>query len=560
MPVVKLPNGQAVQFPDDMPMAEIKALIEHKFPKEVGQLKAKAAGGGALGASTVKTDQNGQIVPVNPMAQGTAPVQKQGDLPGQIMSGVNIGLGGMLSFPNKVAQSFESIGPTIVNALGGHAAMPPDSGYAPDAGKAYTDMSTSIGAIHPPTADPVEQFGRKAGEYVGASILPGMGPVAEAPTLLKAIGTGAKELIGATGAGLGAATANAVAPDNPVAELAGATIGGGLTVGGLRGARQAAEAKAGPSIESLKTDSGKLYQTAEARGVVASPVQAKSIASDMNTIARNEEIISPTGRFNNSYPKIVEAVKTFNDYASSGTAISVKQLQAIRQKLTDAAGSTEPGEQRIAMKMLQKFDGFTDPLAPELQQANAIYHRAMNAERIDTQIALAKSDAGDLTGAGYENALRRRFQQLERGIEKGTEIGFSPEEIDAIKKVAHGGPLQLITRWAGKFAPTGVVSAGMTGTLAGGAAGAVGLPVIPVALGVAGTGIGGRLAATAIRSGNAQRASALSRRGPGKMGPSLTPSEAVPLATSAATAMNDNSPSLQLSRFRNVGNALRMTH
>jgi len=43
MAVVKLPNGQNVRFPDDMPMEEIKALIASKFPEEVAARQASSA-------------------------------------------------------------------------------------------------------------------------------------------------------------------------------------------------------------------------------------------------------------------------------------------------------------------------------------------------------------------------------------------------------------------------------------------------------------------------------------------------------------------------------------
>lgn len=586
MPTVKLPDGRKVKFPDDMPTEEIRALIEHKFPKETAQRKAQATAAPGAKSATDKLDETGNIVPLNPMAQGApAPETNTGDMGGQIISGLHEGVGATLSFPNQVARSLESIGPTVVNALGGNAAMPPESGYLPDAGADYQKLGTDAGFIHPESADPIEKFARKGAQYVGGMIVPGVGPVSEAVTAgkmlkvaspaalganlktigsnsLKATGVAAKELASATGAGLGAATANAVAPDNPLAEVAGALVGGGATVGTLRGMRRGVEAKTAPSVESLKSDAGTLYRTAESRGVVAPQAATQTLAQDMRGIATAEEVISPTGRFNNSYPRIVEAVKTFEDYGSG--PMTVKQMQAVRQKLTDAAASNEPGESRIAMKMLKKFDAFVDPLAPELAQANSVYHRAMNAERIDTQIALAKSDAGDLTGAGFENTLRRRFQELERGIEKGDVVGFSPEEVDAIKKVAHGGPAQSIFRWAGKFAPTGVVSAGMTGTLAGGLAGVVGLPALPVGMAVAGLGIGGRAAATAIRSGNAKIASALSRRGGVAGGPSLSPSEATAAGSIANTAANNNyvGKTVSLADFVNVGRgaALQATH
>lgn len=163
--LVKMPDGVVVGFPRDMPPDQVAALIEHKFPNQVKSARENTV------------DASGKIVPVNPMKASTPnrPQPLPTDLTPQFMSGVNEGIGATLSFPNQVAHSLESIGPTIVNAMGGHAAMPPESGYLPDAGKAYTNMATGMGAIQPPSADPRSQFVRSAGGFVGGMLVPGIG-------------------------------------------------------------------------------------------------------------------------------------------------------------------------------------------------------------------------------------------------------------------------------------------------------------------------------------------------------------------------------------------------
>src|SRR5690606_6127403 len=112
-------------------------------------------------------------------------------------------------------------------------------------------------------------------------------------------------------------------------------------------------------------------------------------------------------------------------------------------------------ERRIATLMLEQFDQFLDPLAPQIAQANQIYSRAMKGEAIETAIELAGSRAGQFSGSGFENALRTEFRAMERAIIKGDLRGLSEAEKEAISRVARGGSLENIARWIGKFAPSG---------------------------------------------------------------------------------------------------------
>ena len=40
MPVVRMPDGANVQFPDDMPASQIQSLIQKKFPDETSKAQA----------------------------------------------------------------------------------------------------------------------------------------------------------------------------------------------------------------------------------------------------------------------------------------------------------------------------------------------------------------------------------------------------------------------------------------------------------------------------------------------------------------------------------------
>ena len=141
----------------------------------------------------------------------------------QGMSGVNEGLADMMSLPAQALTGVLSIGPAIANAFGGHVAYPD---YVPDPGEGARNIMTQVGAIKPETTDGGKQFTRRIGRELGRSAIPIEAASLRAVQPLRTLGA---EVLGALGSGTGAATANALAPGNPIAEIAGQVLGGGLS-------------------------------------------------------------------------------------------------------------------------------------------------------------------------------------------------------------------------------------------------------------------------------------------------------------------------------------------
>jgi hypothetical protein len=212
------------------------------------------------------------------------------------------------------------------------------------------------------------------------------------------------------------------------------------------------------------------------------------------------------------------------------------QMQVVRESFQEAA--KQPGrEGRIGTQMLREFDTFSKGVAPQLREADAVYSRAMKGSRIEQAVELARVQAGQFSGSGFENALRTQFRALERQIVKGQIKGLSDAEKDAISKVARGGAIENISRWLGKAAPTSIVNAGLGGGMASMVGTMFGGPGVGAAIG-AGTmaaGAGGRKLATALQSRNADVAGALARSG-GQL-PTQPPSPAVQQAIAALIAM-----------------------
>lgn len=329
--------------------------------------------------------------------------------------------------------------------------------------------------------------------------------------------------------------------------LTGAVTGGAMT--GVLGALAARSAKGKvPTVDDLKSAAGDKYEAAKASGVQADQAKTIALSDKMHDIAVGEGLVSPTGRIDPSYAKLVEALKTFDDY-SNGT-MSVKQMQAVRKKLQGAAGSADKNERRIAKIMLDEMDNFTSGLAPELREGDALYSTAMRAKTIEKAIKRAEIKSSMYSNGGMENALRTEFRRLSLQIEEGALKGFSPDEIAAIRKVADGGPLENVLRYIGKAAPTGIVSAGLSTGVPFAIGSAIGGPGMGAAAAGAtmAAGIGGRAAASALTGSNAVKAALLARSG-GKV-PKVQLPPAVLRALIGATAAETGSLAQQPSMPR----------
>lgn len=422
----------------------------------------------------------------------------------QIASGIFEGMTGALGAPVDIANAGIGLGMQGINALFGTDFQPSQEPLGGSAG-----LRRGL-AIEPASDQTGHQVARRVSQSVGAAAVPVLGAGGTAGQMAAGLGT-------AAGGGFGAAVANQVAPDSVGAEILGEVLGSVGTGSAIQGianilTRRSAE-KAVPTIEALKDEASDLYARAEARGVVAGPQQTTTLADDISKIARDNELITPTGRVSEQYPKAREALNLMRDY--SGHNMNPTQMQVIRETLSDAAFTTEGNEGRIAKKMLSAFDDFTAPLAPELKQARAVSQRYIQAQNLEKLRRVAEAGAGTYTGSGFENSLRNEYRKLDKAIAGGRAHGWSPEMESAIADVSRGTKAQNAARYVGKFAPTGVVSATGTAGIGAMAGNVVGSPVIGGALGVGGMGAGmlGRTAATRMGLRNAEIAELLARSG-----------------------------------------------
>lgn len=151
--------------------------------------------------------------------------QREGLFP-QFASGMTEGAANFLSLPNTVEMGLRSIGPAIGNAMGGDFAYPEQS-VLPDMGASLRNFADNTGAMTEPTDDAGGQMVRRIGQEIGGNIVPMAGTAG-------GLGRKAAELGLTLASGSGAAVANQLAPDNPIADMAGQAAGFGIGAGAMK--------------------------------------------------------------------------------------------------------------------------------------------------------------------------------------------------------------------------------------------------------------------------------------------------------------------------------------
>lgn len=459
----------------------------------------------------------------------------------QALSGVNEGIASTLGLPVDIPGAIDSGMTRGINALFGTDLKTQGEAYGgePLGGSAWwQNRFGDAGFAGPPPTTDTGQFARRTGQSVGAAMLPVGGAANSARSF-------AGGMLASAGGGAGAATAQQAFPGNPAAEFAGELIGSGGTGLGMarlgQGARQQAANAQVPTVDQLKTQAGGLYQRAEQQGRAATPALTRKLAQAMRQTLRREGQLGPRGSITNADSSTSKAFNLIQQYA--GKRMTPTEMQTVRTVIADGRSSPDPSDQRLAKILLDQFDGWARPLVPDFDQARDVASRYLQAQDLEQARELAGARAGQFTGSGFENALRTEYRGLDRNSVKGREW-FTPEVQQAIQRVSRGTQGSNLARAAGRFAPTGPVSAGLgigapaaLGGMVGGPAGALAAGTLAASIGT-----GGRVAATRMGINNAAQAELIARNGgPLQQVPMMSP-ETERLIMALALAQQGNPP------------------
>ena len=278
-----------------------------------------------------------------------------------------------------------------------------------------------------------------------------------------------------------------------------------------------------PTADQLRARKTQAYERARNAGVVFTPTSFENLVKDLRTNLKDES--GNTIRIvPELHPDANAALTALESYI--GGPKTLDELEDMRRIISDAAGSQKPADRRVAMILKERLDDFVD--APPqgavvsgdaqagsqaLAEARDANTRLRKSELIDDLSRNAELSAPNFSGSGMENALRTEFRRIAKNPRQMRL--FTQAERAAIDDVVKGGAITNFLRMVGKFAPTGVVSTGLSGGAGfglgsmlggpvGGGIGAVALPTI---------GAAARGGATVLTQGAANRAGNIMRGG-----------------------------------------------
>lgn len=155
-----------------------------------------------------------------------------------------------------------------------------------------------------------------------------------------------------------------------------------------------------------------------------------------------------------------------------GGNITLKGLDLARQNLGDVIASNKPRERYFGGIMRDALDDFVENVRPldlvasrhvDAQRGIAAYQTARDAwmrmrklETVERLMHRADIGASKFTQSGRENSIRNEFRTQVKNERKMR--GFTPQEREALERVARGTLTGNAMRNVGRFMPNGVVS------------------------------------------------------------------------------------------------------
>lgn len=382
---------------------------------------------------------------------------------------------------------------TALTNAPGHALMDWYKGGTFDVGRAYTALQQQLDAqkrrrqAEHPIASAAGQIVGALGQ--GAVVNKAVGPTLNrvVPGLAKAGPVATTGLAVVEGGAQGALQgAGAAKPGERVAGAERGAVTGALTAGAIQTignriatqqANRAASAAA-PVAQDLKAVGQTLYDAAENEGVRYTPGAVQRLTVNLRAAAE---------RLNKDLRPLTKGFVSDIQARPPGS-MSFEEFAELRKRINLALKTASPDDARTLMQMKNATESFaTSVRAPDFtggnatrayqlqRQADELWQRSKKAFHIENIMDIADVvGAGKFTQSGFNNALTTEMRKLYKAIQKGTERGWTPQEIALIRQMASGGSNSKMINLFAKFAPRGPVSA-----LAGAAIGSL-LPLPPI--------------------------------------------------------------------------------
>jgi hypothetical protein len=429
MPVVAMPDGAQVSFPDEMPPDQIRSMILQKFP--------------SVGGETAQPSVAGDI------AKGAA-------------GGLARGAIGMAGLPGDASALVHSMLP-----------QPPPQQPLPEGlyGKMVEYLNKARGALELPTSNQIQhgvenvtgplpeaqtvpgQYAQTAGEFAPAALAPG--GIARRLAQV-AIPAAASETAGQLTQGTEA---------EPYARAGAAILGGAAGARAAEGRAARTIANAAPANADIKASASNTYDALTARNNArpVSNAELKDTAQEIRD-ALNRNNLRPANA-----PEMHAAVNALEKPATANLG-DVNDLVAARQVIKYEKGS------QIALPILdKKIEQWSPGTMKELQRADQDYSTFKAGEAIDKKLYRAElRNSGDHSGLNSGNKIRQKITDY---LVSNDSRFLTDENRKTLEGVVHAGPVENFMRAGSNLlGGGGGVASTFLGLVGAGAGAATGHP------------------------------------------------------------------------------------
>jgi hypothetical protein len=421
MPVVAMPDGTRVSFPDGMTPDVIRGMIAEKFPDAVrggrpADFEERFAAVGPYDPNPEARDQGlSRRQQMGAVEKAASPITEYPE----VYSRMNREARSMMSEgveqlreASGVVDAAKGIGKTALGAAG-FVASPINAAYRTVVGQPIQDT----------TGIP-----REYTEFAAQLATPG----------------------------IGLASAGKAAPSVRVVE------------------------QATPSVQELKAAAKKGYESPAVKDIAIAPREVSNavvgIRAGLDAEGFDEIIASKAHG-------VLKRLESAPDGAVI-TGQNLRSIQKTLGKAAGSVDPQERAGAMMALKAFNEFleglpdsavlRGRADEFARTVKEANANYSAAKTAEGLDRQITAAelRADASN-SGMNVANTIRQRMAAIHNNPRLSR--GFRPDELAQVKQIAEGTPGENALRQAGNIMGGGggfrALAAGTAGYMAGGPAG-----------------------------------------------------------------------------------------
>lgn len=492
MPTVKMPNGDLVRFPDDMPKEKITAFIQEKFPDAFRASPAPDpamqetqglidAGKNALryinpiqGLASMAGERIGQAIvgeerdtrtPALPMRLGADRAVPQEIVDAQIAAGRQEAFNQLPLYQKPVV----ALNDTVRNLAQGQTfGFADKAAAAANAARSDATYDEQLKIERERTRAAQDRAGTAAtGAELTGALMTGKGL---ADLGLTSVGrfarpgaiNAAARVVAPTLEGAAYGTVDALGNDKDVktGALIGAAAGlGGKFVGDVidAGAKKLSTQAEIPALAALREKQKEAYKVVEDAGVILKP----NVVSDIKTTVQSE-LTKMSYR-----PKLMPRIKNALDEIDNeiGNNITLNGLESLRRVFRIAGQSDTPAEREAASRMIAAIDdriakiNAKDMLTGDLKAFKALRDardltvKVKKTEQLQKAVNTAKNRASSTySGGNEENAIRQNIRRL---MEKNDGRGWTADEKAVMQEIVSGSIGQNTLRKIGKLSPNG---------------------------------------------------------------------------------------------------------